>query len=38
MGVAPAIVTGLLDPMAYMIALGLVGKRLCHPGIRDLDY
>ena len=26
MGVAPAIVTGLLDPMAYMIALGLVGS------------
>lgn len=25
-GVAPAIVTGLLDPMAYMIALGLVGS------------
>jgi cytosine permease len=24
--VAPAIVTGLLDPMAYMIALGLVGS------------
>ena len=26
MGVAPAIVTGLLDPMAYMVALGLVGS------------
>ena len=26
MGVAPAIVTGLLDPMAYMIALGLAGS------------
>ena len=26
MGVAPAIVTGLLDPLAYMIALGLVGS------------
>ncbi|MAV54200.1 MAG: permease [Gammaproteobacteria bacterium] len=26
MGVAPAIVTGLLDPMAHMIALGLVGS------------
>lgn len=26
MGVAPAIVTGLLDPMAYMIAPGLVGS------------
>ena len=26
MGVAPAIVTGLLDPMAYMISLGLVGS------------
>ena len=26
MGVAPAIVTGLLEPMAYMIALGLAGS------------
>lgn len=26
MGVAPAIVTSLLDPMAYMITLGLVGS------------
>jgi cytosine permease len=25
-GVAPAVVTGLVDPMAYMIALGLVGS------------
>ena len=25
-GVAPALITGLLDPMAYMIALGLVGS------------
>lgn len=26
MGVTPAIVTGLLDPMAYMISLGLLGS------------